>query len=101
MSFTTTRVPSVNELHPAFDGEGLLLGGYAATWDLDKVDDKINPWALDQAVATYMATNPVLLFAHKLGLPPVGKVLKAQVHRAKGLWVEAILPKPSRRHVCL
>jgi phage head maturation protease len=94
MSLTVTPVPNIADLHPAFDGEGLLVSGYAATFDLDKVNDKINPYALDATVARYMATNPVLMYAHKLGLPPVGKVLTARIDRAKGLWIEAIMPRP-------
>ncbi|MFI4977727.1 MAG: HK97 family phage prohead protease [Solirubrobacterales bacterium] len=94
MSLTITPVPNISELHPAFDGEGLLVSGYAATFDLDKVNDKINPYALDATVARYMATNPVLMYAHKLGLPPVGRVIRAEIHRAKGLWIEAIMPRP-------
>jgi HK97 family phage prohead protease len=94
MSFTSSLVPDVSSLHPACNGEGLLISGYAATFDLDKVNDKINPYALDKTVARFMATNPVLLYFHKLGVPPVGKILQAVVHRKRGLWVEAILPKP-------
>jgi HK97 family phage prohead protease len=89
------EVPNVSELHPAADGEGVIISGYAATFDVDKVGDMISPFALDATVARFMATNPVLLYAHKMGLPPVGKVLKAQIHRAKGLWIEALLPRPA------
>src|ERR1035441_2397670 len=93
MSFISTHVPDISTLHPACNGEGLLLSGYASTWDLDRAGDRINPYALDEAVERYMA-NPVLLYAHKSSLPPVGKVLKAQIHRNKGVWIEAIMPRP-------
>jgi HK97 family phage prohead protease len=95
MAFTATHIPDVSELHPAFDGEALLLSGYASTWNLDRVGDRINPFALDEAVKSYMATNPVLLYSHKVSLPPVGKVLKARIDRARGVWIEAIMPKPA------
>jgi HK97 family phage prohead protease len=93
--FTAEHVPNVSTLHPAFEGEGLLLSGYASTWALDREGDRINPFALDQAVKQYMSTNPVLLYSHKMSLPPVGKILKARIDRARGLWVEALMPKPA------
>lgn len=95
MDFTTEHLPNVNDLHPAYEGEALILRGYAADWRLDRAGDTIAPSALDTAVKTYLATNPVLLYQHKKNLPPIGKVLKAEVHRAKGLWIEALLPRPA------
>ena len=91
--FTTTLVPNISSLHPAVSGDGLLIAGYASTWNLDKVGDVMNPFALDAAVATFMATNPVLLYAHRLNLPPVGRIIKAEIHRAKGLFIEAVIPR--------
>jgi hypothetical protein len=41
-----------------------------------------------------MATNPVLLYAHNLALPPVGRIVKADIHRDKGLFIEALMPRP-------
>jgi hypothetical protein len=94
MSLTATYVPSVTSLHPAVEGDGLLLAGYAPGWSLDKVGDKMSPYGLDSAVAKFMATNPVLCYVHSLTLPPIGKVIKAEIHRARGLWIEAIMPRP-------
>src|SRR5436190_23551238 len=94
MSFTIERLPTLKDLHPAVDKEGLLLRGYASTWTEGPVQDRMSPYSLDAAVKRYMATNPILLYQHKVNLPPIGKVIKAEIHRAKGLWIEAILPKP-------
>jgi hypothetical protein len=43
----------------------------------------------------YMATNPVLLYSHQYALPPIGRVINAEIHRDKGLFVECLLPKPA------
>jgi HK97 family phage prohead protease len=95
MSFDAVTVPDVKSLHPALNGEGLLLTGYASTWDLDRAGDRINPFALDSAVEQYMSTNPVLLWSHKYALPPIGRVLKARIDRARGLYIEAVMPRPT------
>lgn len=87
-------MPDVKTLHPALNGEGLLLTGWASTWNLDRAGDRINPFALDHAVKQYMATNPVLLWSHKYTLPPIGRVLKARIDRTKGVWIEAVMPRP-------
>src|SRR5437588_6838338 len=89
-----TAVPLVTELHSPIDGDGLLLKGYAASWTLDRRGDAFNPKSLDRAVRKFMSTNPVLLFSHRLSLPPVGKVTKAEIHRDRGLWIEAVMPRP-------
>jgi HK97 family phage prohead protease len=81
-------------LPPAYNSDGLLLKGYAITWDVDRVFDAFSPYSLDKAVETYMASNPVLLYSHQLGLPPVGRIIKADIHREKGLFVEALMPRP-------
>jgi hypothetical protein len=47
MSLTATYVPSVASLYPAVEGDGLQLAGYASGWSLDKVGDKMSPYALD------------------------------------------------------
>jgi HK97 family phage prohead protease len=94
MSFAAVTVPNVKDLHPACDGEGLLLTGWASTWDLDRAGDRVNPFALDKAVEQYMSTNPVLLWSHKYALPPIGRVLKARIDRSRGLWIEAVMPRP-------
>ncbi len=49
---------------------------------------------MDKALSDYMASNPVLLYSHKKSLPPVGKVLRAHVDRAKGIFIEAVMPRP-------
>lgn len=88
-------VPLVTDLAPAQDNAGLLLKGYVARWTLDRAGDTFNPFSLDRAVQKYMATNPVLLYSHKYSLPPIGKVTNAEIHRDKGLWIEAIMPRPA------
>jgi hypothetical protein len=96
MSFSTRHIPDVSTLHPAVEGDGLLIAGYASTWlpgETDKVGDRMNPFALDAAVKTFMATNPVLLYSHKVGLPPIGRIIRAEIHRAKGLFIEAVIPR--------
>jgi HK97 family phage prohead protease len=94
MSFTTRHIPDVSTLHPAHSGEGLILTGYASTWSEDRALDQIHPHALDDAVKQYMSTNPVLLWSHKMSLPAIGKVLKAVIHRERGVWIEAFMPRP-------
>jgi hypothetical protein len=89
-----SAVHSVTTLPDAYNSDGLLLKGYAITWDRDRVNDSFSPYSLDKAVETYMASNPVLLYSHQLGLPPVGKVIKADIHREKGLFIEALIPRP-------
>jgi hypothetical protein len=81
-----THVPNISELHPASDGEGLLVSGYAATWDLDRVGDRFDSYSLDKALKPYMATNPVVLFKHDKDKPPIAKVLDAKIDRQRGLW---------------
>src|SRR5262249_990533 len=90
-----THIPNVKDLHPAVNKDGLLLEGYAACWSLDRVGDSFNPDSLTRTVKSFMATNPVLLFNHKVSLPPIGKVLKAEIHKDKGLWIRAIMPRPA------
>jgi HK97 family phage prohead protease len=92
--FSTIHVPDVSTLHPAFSGEGLILTGYAGTWAEDRVLDQINPYALDEAVKKFLASNPVLLWSHKMSLPPIGKILKAVIHRDRGVYIEAFMPRP-------
>jgi len=72
-----------------------VVSGYAATWDLDRVGDRFDPSSLDKALSTYLATNPVVLYAHDKARPPIGKVLEARIDRDKGLWVKALLPRPA------
>jgi HK97 family phage prohead protease len=88
------NVPTVNELHAAENAEGLLLSGYVSTPTLDRANDVVNPHALKAAVAKYLRTNPVLLWAHKLSLPPLGKVLNARID-SRGIFIEALLPRPA------
>lgn len=88
-------IPSVADLYPAADNDGLLLKGYAATWNRDRIGDEFNPYSLDRTVKAYLATNPVLLFNHNYGFPAIGRVLNAEIHRDKGLWVECLMPKPA------
>jgi HK97 family phage prohead protease len=94
MATAAELVPNINTLHPALDGEGLLLEGFASTPALDRHGDKVNPAGLERSVKSFLATNPVLLWHHKLSLPPIGKVLDAQVVEGKGLWVRAVMPRP-------
>ena len=94
MSFTVTDVPNVNNLHPALNGEGLLLTGWAGRWELDRAGDIINSHAMDKAVEQYMSTNPVLLWSHKYALPPIGRVLKMTIDRGTGVYIEAVMPRP-------
>jgi HK97 family phage prohead protease len=89
-----TFVPSVSELHTAENSEGLLLRGYASTPTIDRANDSVNPVALKAAVAKYLATNPVLLWAHKYTLPAIGRVLDARID-ARGVYIEALLPRPA------
>jgi hypothetical protein len=91
---TVTHVPNVKDLHPAIDGEALIVSGFGATWDLDRVGDRFDPHSLDKALATFMATNPVVLFKHDKDRPPIGKVIEARVDRERGVWFKALLPKP-------
>jgi HK97 family phage prohead protease len=86
-------VPDVSTLHPALNGDGLLLEGYASTPTLDRHNDVVRPGALTRTIARFMATNPVLMFAHKYGLPPIGRVLEARVE-PKGLFIKAVMPRP-------
>jgi hypothetical protein len=95
VDFTTSHVPNVKDLHPALNGEGLLLRGWASDWREDRVGDTIAPFALDVAIKRFMATNPVLLYSHKLALPPIGKILSLEVDPARGLYVEAVMPRPA------
>jgi len=95
MSLTVDYLPNVRDLAPALDGDALVLSGFAATWDLDRVGDRFDSRSLDKALQTFMATNPVVLFQHQRGKPPIGKVLEARVDRDKGLWVKALLPRPA------
>jgi hypothetical protein len=88
-----THVPSVKELHPAANGDGLLLRGYAAAFSKDRIGDEFSKQSLEVAARKYMATNPVLLYLHKMGSAPIGRVLKATVDN-KGLFIEAVMPKP-------
>jgi HK97 family phage prohead protease len=88
------NVPNVNELHAAENAEGLLLSGYVSTPTLDRANDVVNPHALKAAVAKYLATNPVLLWQHRLSLPPLGKVLSARID-SRGIFITALLPKPA------
>lgn len=92
--FAIDYLPDVRDLAPALDGDALVLTGYAATLDLDRVNDRFDRRALADALTTYMATNPVVLFAHDKGKPPIGKVLEARVD-AKGLWCRVLLPRPA------
>src|SRR3954453_6831676 len=88
------HVPNVSALHPAMNGEALLVSGYGATWDLDRVGDRFDPHSLDKALSTFMATNPVVLFKPDKDRPPTGKVIEARIDRDRGLWVKALLPRP-------
>jgi hypothetical protein len=90
----TREIPSVDNLHAAYNQDGLLLRGYAVTWDCDRVNDVFSAYSLDKAVEKFMRTNPVLLYAHNLSLPPVGKIVKADIHRDKGLFITALMPRP-------
>jgi HK97 family phage prohead protease len=87
-------IPSVTELPAAENHDGLVLSGYAACWSLDRQNDAFDPYSLDATVSKFMASNPVLLYSHMLSVPPIGRIIKAEVHRAKGLFVEALLPRP-------
>lgn len=93
-SLTVEHVPDVSELHPPAGGDALVVSGYGATWDLDRVGDRFDPTSLDAALKTFMVTNPVVLYAHDRKLPPIGKVVEARIDRARGLWLKAILPRP-------
>src|ERR1700692_1182705 len=53
MSLSATYVPSVASLDPAVEGAGLLLAGDASDWRLEKVGDKMSPYALYAAVAKF------------------------------------------------
>lgn len=90
---TASLVPSIADLLPARNGEGLILEGMASTPTLDRQNDVVNPQALAESVKSFMATNPVLMFAHKYGLPPIGRVLETKITDA-GLWIKAVMPRP-------
>ena len=93
MEFTAVRhVPDVRSLHPAHEGEAIILEGYAASVEQDRVDDVFTEKALRDALPTFMR-NPVVLWHHERGKPPIGKVLEARVDN-KGLFVRALLPRP-------
>jgi HK97 family phage prohead protease len=94
-SLTIDYVPQVADLHAPAGGDALVVSGFAATFDLDRQGDVFEPWALDKALQTYMATNPVVLFAHDKKRPPIGKVIDARIDRQRGLWVKALLPRPA------
>lgn len=91
------HVPQLSALHPAHNGEGLLLSGYVATWAKDRQDDHFAPYSLDLGISRFMATNPVLLWQHKMGLPPIGRIVTARVERDKGLYIEALMPAPDAK----
>ena len=74
-------------------GSYLLVRGRASTFSRDRVGDTVTRAALERAVETYMATNPILLFEHKYSRP-AGTVTKAEV-RDDGLHIEARLPRPA------
>ncbi len=93
---TVDYLPNVRDLAPALEGDALVLSGYAATWDLDRVGDRFDPRSLDKALSTFMETNPVVLFQHQRSKPPIGKVLEARIDRDRGLWVKALLPRPAK-----
>lgn len=87
------HVPSIAALSAAENGEGLILQGWASTPTLDRVGDIVNPAALERSLKQFLATNPVLLWSHRVSLPPIGKVLAAKIDPVRGLWIEALVPK--------
>src|SRR4051794_26489943 len=88
------HVPDISQLHPAHQGEALIVSGFAATWDLDRVGDRFDPSSLDKALSTFMSTNPVVLYQHDKSRPPIGKIIEARIDRDRGLFVKALLPRP-------
>jgi HK97 family phage prohead protease len=94
MALNVDYLPNVRDLAPALDGDALVVSGYAATLDLDRVGDRFDRTALADALGTYLTTNPVVLYAHDKGKPPIGKVIEARVDD-KGLFVKALLPRPA------
>jgi hypothetical protein len=93
-ALSITHIPNVSDLAPGMNGEALLISGYGATWDLDRVGDAFDPHSLDAAVTKFMATNPVLCYAHQYDKPPIGKVIEARIDREHGVYFKALMPRP-------
>jgi HK97 family phage prohead protease len=88
------EVPSVAEVEPSTDGTGLRVSGLLATWHQDSEGEAFLPNAFDKAAPAALAAGIPVLYQHEKASVPLGYVTDLKV-RHDGLWVSAILPKPS------
>ncbi len=86
-------VPSIRQLPPGVDGEGLEISGWAARFDeLDAENEQFHPVGMAKALDSFLKLNPVVLLNHKRSELPYGKVVSADV-RPEGVFVRAVIPK--------